>query len=238
MLTGFPWCLLGHSQYGQILLIQMADLAGVYGIFLLVALCNGLIHRALFDRPSFRTAPGEPWRRPLCSCWSRHRSSMAGTMCRGTREVAGQWPAFRVAVVQGNIDQSLKWNPEYQEKTIRIYETLTRQAAPFKPDLVLWPETAVPFFFQENTRPLPQGRGKRRGSQGPPHLRKPCLLVCRTESPDFTTGPISSPPRAGSQDHYDKIHLVPFGEYVPLQRFLPFVHRLVPAAGDFAPGKG
>jgi len=57
-----------------------------------------------------------------------------------------------VSIIQGNIDQSIKWNPAYQEKTITLYEKLTRATYRFKPHLIVWPETSVPFFFQNATR--------------------------------------------------------------------------------------
>jgi apolipoprotein N-acyltransferase len=234
VLTGFPWCLLGHSQYGQILLIQTADLAGVYGISLVIVLCNGLIYRALFDVRSFRTAAGITETAVILLLvftsllYGRYSLERHG-------EVAGRGPSLRVAVVQGNIDQSLKWNPEHQEKTIRTYETLTRKAAPFRPDLVLWPETAVPFFFQERTAL------SRRVVESAVSLK--ASLVFGSPAYGHADGKrrfynraYLLSPEGRVEDHYDKIHLVPFGEYVPLQRFLPFVHRLVPAAGDFASG--
>ena len=63
--------------------------------------------------------------------------------------------SFKAAIIQGNIDQTIKWNPAYQEKTVDTYHRLTRSTSLFKPDLVVWPETAVPFFFQDNEKLSP-----------------------------------------------------------------------------------
>jgi apolipoprotein N-acyltransferase len=74
-------------------------------------------------------------------------------------------PALRVALIQGNIDQDVKWSPAFQEQTMAIYERLTREAAKGGVDLVVWPESAVPFFFQDQFRQA--------GDQRLPALRQP-----------------------------------------------------------------
>ena len=143
---------------------------------------------------------------------------------------------LKVAIIQGNIDQSLKWNPAYQIKTVNIYERLTLTTRPFKPNLVVWPETALPFFFQSHKFLSPRvakitssiGADLIFGSPAYKEEKKVVRYYNRAyslTSDGHVTG------------FYDKVHLVPFGEYVPFKRFLPFVHRLVPAAGDFASGK-
>ena len=112
---------------------------------------------------------------------------------------------------------------------------MTLQTRPFRPQLVVWPETALPFFFQEGS-PLAKRTIAAVKEMG-------CPFVFGSPAYGGTKGNISYYNRAyllSSSGRilgtYDKIHLVPFGEYVPLKRFLPFVHRLVPAAGDFSPG--
>ncbi|MEW6665022.1 MAG: apolipoprotein N-acyltransferase [Thermodesulfobacteriota bacterium] len=235
ILTGFPWCLLGYSQYGRIHLIQVADLTGVYGISFLIALSNGIIYRLLFDRPSFRGAAGTAETVlailliPASLVYGWHR-------VEGYREARGRPSPLRVAVVQGNIDQSLKWNAEFQEKTVQIYESLTRQAAPFRPDLVLWPETAVPFFFQEKTSLSRRVAESAAGLKASLVFGSPAYGHVDGKTRFYNRAYVLSP-EGRPKDYYDKTHLVPFGEYVPLKRFLPFVHRLVPAAGDFAAGE-
>jgi apolipoprotein N-acyltransferase len=140
-----------------------------------------------------------------------------------------------VSVVQGNIDQSVKWKPEYQQKTLSTYETLTRTTAGFRPRITVWPETAVPFFFQE------AGDNSRRvvdiaeASGGALLFGSPAYE--RTgDGVRYLNRAYLVDPSDRSIRHYDKVHLVPFGEYVPLKQFLFFIQRLVPAAGDFAAG--
>ena len=234
LLTGLPWCFLGHSQAAHIQLIQICDLVGVYGVGYLVAAVNLLVFHIVFER---RTGG----RRAFAVQGGVVAALIALTLGYGHLETREPAPgtAFsapvRTAVIQGNIDQSRKWLPEHQEKTLDTYRRLSLQAAGQEPGLIVWPETAVPFFFQD-----------------PSHLSAGVLAVPEATEADLLFG---SPAYEGSGrrtqyanrayllsaedrrvERYDKVHLVPFGEYVPLQRFLPFVHRLVPAAGDFSPG--
>ena len=236
VLTGFPWCLLGYTQYPNLALIQVAHVVGVYGISFLLVASNVLIHVILFDRPSLRGSLLR-WEMVLVL------AMVFGALTYGHQRLAGVQnernkgqQSVRIAVIQGNMDQTVKWNPDYQEKTIRIYNTLTYQTGPFKPDLVVWPETAVPFFFQAEPvlSPMVMEVAKKLGTTlifGSPAYERE-----GGNTRYFNRAYALSPEREIS-GFYDKVHLVPFGEYVPLKRFLPFVHRLVPAAGDFKAGE-
>lgn len=234
-LSGFPWCLLGHTQYQSLHLIQTADLAGVYGLSFLLVAVNTLMDHLFFDLQSFR----QRWRKMegvlVAFLLITNLAYGIQRLQEFTEKRSLHRPFLRLAIVQGNIDQSVKWSPVYQEKTVSIYEELTLSARPFKPDLVLWPETAVPFFFQDHS-PL---------AQQVIDLARSLQTVLLFGSPAYHSGPEGErfynraymlSPEGLVTGSYDKNHLVPFGEYVPLKRFLPFVRRLVPAAGDFVAG--
>jgi len=232
LLTGFPWCLLGYSQYKHVDLIQIADLVGVYGISFLILVSNALIYVLLFDRSSIKKVF---FRRDLPVIVVMAFFVVAYGQYRLTNsETEGKTP-LKVAIIQGNIDQSMKWNPAYQIKTLNIYERLTRTTRPFKPNLVVWPETALPFFFQDHRILSPRvaditttlGADLIFGS--PAYKEEKGAVNYYNRAYSLTSdGRVSG--------FYDKVHLVPFGEYVPIKRFLPFVHRLVQAAGDMTPG--
>jgi apolipoprotein N-acyltransferase len=144
-------------------------------------------------------------------------------------------PSIRLKVVQGNIKQSIKWNPEFQISTIDKHLRLSQSTGNQNPDLIIWPETALPFYFQHNV-PL-----TKRVSQGIQEIGTYFI----TGSPSFTRGSHRVDyynsayligPDGRPLEKYDKTHLVPFGEYVPLKRWLPFVGKLVEQVGDFARG--
>jgi len=143
---------------------------------------------------------------------------------------------IRASIIQGNIEQDRKWEPEYQNAVIATYKDLSLKAAGFSPSIVVWPETAVPFFFMADktySRDLIEfqrqlnshllfGTILVKGTQGNRHLLANSAVVLNESGKVTYT--------------YDKIHLVPFGEYVPLQKLLFFINKLVVGIGDYVHG--
>jgi apolipoprotein N-acyltransferase len=235
LITGFPWCLLGYSQYEHLHIIQLADLFGVYGISFLIVLVNGLIFRISL-RPPRRNGRVLKWELPvavllLAGAWIYGHYQISGTQSDGQ---AGR--PVKAAVVQANIDQSVKWDPAYQEETIETYYRLSRSARSFHPELIVWPETALPFFFQDHPRFSPAiiSLADESGAVlvfGSPAYKRHQRAV------RYYNRAYMIVPHSRDILYYDKNHLVPFGEYVPLKQYVPFIRRLVEAAGDFAQGE-
>jgi apolipoprotein N-acyltransferase len=234
IMTGFPWCLLGYSQYSRLPLIQISDVVGVYGVSFIIVLVNLLLY-SIFLAPSPRKGKSVAIEIILSSLLIGCILAYGYNNLREKAARTSRRKALRAAVIQGNIDQSQKWNPDFQEKTLAIYNGLSGKAVDFKPQIIIWPETAVPFFFQDRS-----------------HLSQEVLRAAKTTNATILFGSPAYQKDKGTTlyynrayvvskdrvfDCYDKVHLVPFGEYVPLKKYLPFVHRLVPAAGDFSPGR-
>jgi apolipoprotein N-acyltransferase len=230
-LTGFPWATLGYTQFRTLPLIQTADITGVYGISFLIIFANVV----LFDIATWVKQSGKS-RYPFVSSSILAlllTLSLGYGFTRLNRPESGR--LVKVALAQGNIPQDIKWNPAFQEETISIYERLSRSVADKKVDLVVWPESSLPFFFQEETlnslrisalakeltTSLVVSSPAREIRGGKERLLNSAFLLAADGS---VTG------RA------DKVHLVPFGEYVPMQNLLPFVNKLVHGIGDFSPG--
>ncbi len=236
ILTGFPWCLLGYTQFENLNLIQISALVGVYGLSFLLVISNALIHSLFFDRSILGKKRVLLWEMPVILlvalftlAYGHYRLSSYSIKERSQKTI-------KIAIIQGNIDQSIKWNPLYQERTIDLYHQLTRKTYGFKPDLIVWPETSVPFFFQDKTRFSNKVFRIAKESRadlifGSPAYRREAMAI------KYYNRAYQLSPMGEISGYYDKVHLVPFGEYVPLKRFLPFIHRLVPAAGDFSAGK-
>lgn len=232
-LSGFPWGTLGYSLYRVLPLIQIADVTGVYGPSFLIALANSVLFLALR-----RAVRGAPYRWPAASGLLL-LLLLAGSLGYGLHRLreAPDGATLRVALIQGNIPQDVKWDPAFQEATIRIYERLTRQAiATGNLDLIVWPESAAPFFVQEEPKLAARIGALAREAKagmivGSPAAERDGDRMRLLNSAFLFTPAGEVGPRS------DKLHLVPFGEYVPLAKLLPFVHKMVAGIGDFVPGR-
>ncbi|MCX7982259.1 MAG: apolipoprotein N-acyltransferase [Syntrophales bacterium] len=231
-LTGFPWALLGYSQYKWPVFLQIADITGVYGVSFVIALVNAFLYEFVFQRQ----------RRVLKLAFIL--SILALVIAYGLwrlqdtdRKLAAA-PAIEVGIVQGNVDQSVKWNPAYQDATMATYLALTREVLKNGLDLVVWPETATPFFYQD---PSPYqaamvemvGQHKVWFLFGSPSYKRD-----KENQVTIFNSVYLINPQGVVQGRYDKVHLVPYGEYVPLRRFFPFINKLVHGIGDFGTGPG
>ncbi|ABC77418.1 apolipoprotein N-acyltransferase [Syntrophus aciditrophicus] len=235
LFTGFPWENLAYSQYLNHHVIQIADLAGGYGISFVIVLVNVIGYDLFFDRITKKKIALE-----IALGIALISSIYSYGVLRGMQidMAVAKAPSIPVTLVQGNIDQSLKWNDHYQKETIDIYQKLSL-APPEKtsPGMIIWPETAVPFYFQ-NVDDL--------------HRRIVSLAV-QTEnwilfgSPSYAAeeGKLSFlntafllSPHGNMVAQYNKVHLVPYGEYVPLRRFFPFIGKMAAGVGDFQAGEG
>lgn len=232
LITGFPWMLLGYGFHQSLPFLQLVDLTGVYGLSALVVLWN----IGLYDLLRSRANGHYTWR-PAAVALACLLTVLAYGYNRLpiVRQQMAQAPSLAVAVIQGNIEQGRKWDPAYQQETLKIYEELTLQSRSQAPQLVVWPETAAPFFFLRDQKlsPLVEAVARQSGSY---------LLF---GSPAFESGPDGESffnrayllaPDGTIIGYYDKAHLVPYGEYVPLRRFFPFIGKMVPMVGDFVEG--
>ena len=234
VMTGFPWCLLGYTQYLRLPLIQISDIAGVYGISFVIALVNLVLFNTVLGARNKKKKSATleilltSFLIGFILIYGFHRVKVKA-------EMSSHGKGIRVVIVQGNIDQSVKWNPEFQEKTVALYTNLSVESGGFRPHLIIWPETAVPFYFQDNSPLSKEVFSVPEKTSSKLLFGSPAYIRDKNRIQYYNRAYIISEDRVF--DYYDKVHLVPFGEYIPLKRYLPFVRRLVPAAGDFSPGQ-
>lgn len=233
LMTGSPWAMLGHSQYRTLALIQIADICGVFGLTFLIVLANVVLYRAL--RAVSGAGVPYPVKSALVLLILLIATLFYGFYRLNSGESASKAP-LRIALIQGNIPQDVKWSPAFRDKTIAVYERLTREAATGGIDLVVWPESAVPFFIQDEVLQAERIKNLARELStsliigSPAHeLRNGKRVFLNSAFMISSSGEITG--------RSDKIHLVPFGEYVPLGRFFPFVSKMVVGIGDFSPGE-
>ncbi len=238
-LTGFPWSLLGYSQYKFLPFIQISDMTGIYGVSFLVAAVSG----AVYDITFFRY--GKSHEVPLSSRWPSVLSLIIFMLIiiasffygMGKLKETEKHGNIKVSVIQGNIRQDIKWDSRFQREVIDTYKGLSIRVLSAKPDIVIWPESAIPFVFGHD-KPLTEEI-----SLFSKELDTHLLfggVIAKHNGPDkssLSNSAILLSPEGKVTSVYDKIHLVPYGEYVPLKQLFPFIDKMVTAIGDFAQGE-
>ncbi len=231
-LTGFPWASLGYSQYVNLPFIQMADITGVYGLSFVILLVNASLYIVLLQW-SKRTFP---LREVAITILLLLGFLIYGYLRMGAvdRQTI-QNPPLKIGLVQGNIDQSIKWDESFQKETMKIYERLSLKVADKKPDLIIWPETATPFFFQEAKEFQPIVLDIPKKTDAFLLFGTPSYKIERGKVNHYNSALMVSP-TGELKGKYDKIHLVPYGEYVPLGEYLS-LGSLGEGIGNFKSGK-
>ncbi|MBW2654486.1 MAG: apolipoprotein N-acyltransferase [Deltaproteobacteria bacterium] len=237
--TGFSWGGLGYSQYSNLSLIQIADFSGVYGVSFLIVLINYLL------AVIWTTGVKKNLRKKLFLPVIYTIILSAGVLFYGSQKINtidSQIKAAQktnISIVQGNIKQNLKWNDAFKARTIEKYIHLSRaeskRADSKKADLVIWPETALPFYY---------GFDRQLSNQVDQCVRslKTNFLI-GSPAFEYDKNQIKFYNRAYMLNRfsivtgtYDKHHLVPFGEYVPLGNYLTFLGKITAQAGNFSIG--
>lgn len=235
LFTGFPWESLGYSQFLFLPLIQASDITGVYGISFLIVLANALLFNIFYNWFLKRE---KKFYREVAFTFFLFTITLVygGWRLADVRKKTEAFSTIKAAVIQGNIDQSKKWDPTFQDDTVKIYRDLSFKAAKSSPSLIIWPESAMPFYFQSNARyrDIVFNISKETGSYllfGSPAYRRGGGKMGYFNSAFLIS------PSGNVLGRYDKVHLVPLGEYVPLGKYLYFIDKLVEGTGAFSPGK-
>jgi apolipoprotein N-acyltransferase len=195
-LSGFPWLEAGVSQI-EGPLAGYVPLLGISGVSLLLAMTAGALLVVIKQRQWL-------WLLPVVALWS------AGPFLKNINWTQPLGEPIDTAIIQGNIPQQIKWEPEQLVNTLVLYQTLTQQR--WDADLVVWPENALPAFYH----------------QLEDFYLKPLAEEARQHQTDILLGlPVSDDDKiryynsmmsvGSEQDFYHKRHLVPFGDYVPFE---------------------
>jgi len=229
---GFSWLGLGYSQFKTLHVIQMAEITGVYGISWLIMLLNAGLYLAW-----------KTWREPgnmgarfisvtllVFACWWGYGSLAMN------RPNTDKNSGLTVGLIQGNVEQFMKWNPVFQKVVMGKYRDLTLVAAQSKPQLIVWPETAMPFYYNQHPVGTEFVNDLARQTQTPILFGSPHKENKDGHTTHYNSAYLVSE-TGDTQNRYDKIHLVPFGEFVPFRKLLFFVEKMVEMIGDFGRGK-
>ena len=222
VMTGFPWAFLGHSQYSFLPFIQVASVTGTYFISFLIVAVNGI----------------------LFSLWVRKKVSIVWTTAVLVLIASSLTYGFvrlqhrdaeplKAAIVQGNIGQDVKWDDAFKMMTVSKYYRLSFGLAQ-NADLIIWPETAIPFIIDRDIHAYKYIKAV------------PAMLRSRLFFGTVGLGGKGSLLNSvyyvnGSGQTaaiYNKVHLVPFGEYTPIVSYFPFLEKLTAIGADFMSGEG
>jgi apolipoprotein N-acyltransferase len=250
LFTGFPWIPLGYSQYMCLPVIQIADITGVWGVSFLVMLVNAAVYSVIGYRctvngvrltvhsvikriaiPSVILALSfsygyyrlNQYRQP------ENRSPKTGHRTAQELSIPPLSSKIRISVIQGNIPQEMKWDQQAGDFIIEKYRGLTSVSLSQFPDMVIWPEAAFPLMLKQENNYAPLTDLLK-------IFEKPLLVGAVTsECLQYHNSVLLVSEKGRVVNSYRKIHLVPFGEYIPLRGILSFLETIAPI-GDFIPG--
>jgi len=244
LFTGFPWNLTGYVWAATPEVMQAAAYAGIFGVSLMTVVAAGA--------PAVLAGPGAgPGARAWIAAafftvalpaavWSGGAMRLGAAPVYGPDDTTAMVPGVRLRIVQANIPQRRKWQPELRAGHLQRHIALSQQPpsrpSALPPTHVIWPETAVPFFLANDdvarrvaAAAAPPGGALITGAVRRSGGKSGSAVFWNSAHVITGDGRIAA--------NYDKAHLVPFGEYVPLRGILP-LDKLVPGQGDFSAGAG
>jgi apolipoprotein N-acyltransferase len=261
--SGFSWYQLGHTQHDFLPLIQVADLAGVYAVSFLVLMVNALLFEVLDGRRWFRRLYGAA---DVPARWGRPTVLLQGVaivMLLLADLGYGVWrmgqAAFtvgpRVALLQGNLGQQLRNDLDAGDSCVDHFVQLCDLAADYHPDLIVWPETSYPYEWMAVAPEVAPGDVPGVWQSRDNNGREFAITVAKRWQTNVLMGlnaqilePDGKARRYNSallvdssgnaSGRYDKIHCVPFGEYVPFKDTLPFMSQLAPYDYEYSVSQG
>jgi apolipoprotein N-acyltransferase len=229
-----PWGLLAHSQFQNLPVIQIASVTGTYGISFVIALVNSalaallmpavsLIKKAQSDFVKFRMLRGK------VTIFGAAVILVTFSLIFGYQKISTplNGSPMKVSIVQGNIDQRKKWDRKYRKMIMQTYHDLTLVASKDAPDLIIWPETSTPGSV--NHSPHIYKYLKATAEEAGTYLlvgsaQRQKFQKSDSDKANFFNSAFLLPPGGGKNkvQHYNKIRLFPFGEYLPLKDIFPW----------------
>ncbi|OAG27681.1 apolipoprotein N-acyltransferase [Thermodesulfatator autotrophicus] len=221
----FPWGFLGATQYKNLFLIQIASIGGVYAVSFVLYLINYVCFAFISEQIKARNT------------LALGLLVLLGAYLYGAKALNFEYsgPSQKVALIQGNIPQESKWTPPSKIESLKKYLRLSQKVLQEKPEVIIWPETALPFFFgfeKELSEKITRwvSANKVYLILGAPRLER------EGDKYKVFNSLFLIDPKGQIKAIYDKQRLVPFGEFVPFEDTFPFLRTFAVAAGGYSPG--
>jgi len=251
-ISGFPWVVFGYAHYQNPLLMAIAPVTGVWGLSLITVFINTVLYIALAKQiPCLQGQEiminkdeVNPIPRPLFR-WVVWTLLLIFILCGAIYEnvqlkrFPGSEP-IQVGVLQGNIDQDQIWDQQYINKTFAVYSELVQQAVLSGARLLVWPETAFPGIFNLDYQQAEVVREWSRQWNVTQLVGSDEVKTSEYEGYEYFNSILLLNTEGKLQGRTSKLHLVPFGEYVPYKNSVFFfIHKIVKRYGGagFTPGK-
>lgn len=213
----FPWTDLAYSQGYYLTLIQIASVISSYGLSFILVLLNVFVWQALIKGNRFETrvSTGIAFLALIAVVYAY------GWVVMPPYPKAGE---MKIALLQGNVDLSTKWQPETRDYNFVLYDSLTQEALKESPELIIWPETAAPSYPRHEPKYRQMLASTARKS-GVPNLVGALDVVFAGQNRKSYNAAFQFLPDGSLDAVYHKIRLVPFSEHSPYQDYIPFLSR-------------
>ena len=239
-----PWGLLAHTQYRMPPVIQIASLTGAWGVSFLIVMVNSAVAGLVLSFRKIIKDKERPTAAALIALPCIALAMTAFTLIYGflicSEPIEGK--SYKLALVQGNIEQGKKWDHKYAKSIMEIYTRLTFEAAKSEPAMIVWPEAATPRAIFQDARlyrdilllAKSTGTPLLLGSTHPQKFKRAGAKDLKFANSAFLVPPDLKGP---INQKYDKIRLFPFGEYLPYNNIIPWSSINVPELTNYQPGK-
>ncbi len=225
----FPWGYVGYALVARPTILQCAAWVGIHGLSLVVLLANVAVWAAVVGRGRARFAPAAA---AIAGLLALHAAGAARLGAHPPLRDA----AVRVAVVQPNIVQTIKWDWEHKDRSLDALARLSHRIERGDVSLSVWPETAVPAYLRDERAYLTLVERIVEGTGAPTLVGFPNTEVIDGRREYYNAALLLNPD--GSEGgEYRKIRLVPFGEALPFQAIFPALRRVDLGEADFTPGR-
>jgi len=230
LFSGFPWGIIGYSQWNFLQIIQITDITGIYGVSFLIVTVNTALSLIL-AHCGRGEGEGNIKIQNLIVATVLFSFVLFYGIFSLKNYTENKEPPIKIAVLQGNIDQYKKWDDSYRQEIIETYTKLVKKAMRHKPDIVVWPESAVPgyLFMERDLYEWIKGLV----------IQSKCYHLVGTmhcKDANIYNSAFIFTPEGKTLDEYSKIHLVPFGETIPLKSVLSGYIKTLNELGDISSG--
>lgn len=232
---GMPWSQIGYSQGGFLAFIQVADLFGVYGVTGLLVFFNEAIGRIL---SALRQGPLRLARVPGLAGAAVFAAVLAYGWFRLHQAPPEPLAQLQAGIVQGNIPQDEKWQRGAARRIISVFREGTQALEAKGADLIIWPEASWPLETKYDEPQLRFDMGNSRADLLFGSISRSRASSLTAEKEPFHNTAILAEADGRVLDYYHKVHLVPFGEYIPFEKVIFFAKKLTAQVGHLLPGEG